>query len=367
VHLFALAHDDEEAARDPDLVSLVTSWDIVRVPWLANRLKALAALAGQTPLTHVLLDSAAVRPALERAVSMFRPDLVFAYCSGMARFALERPLSTLPLLLDMVDLDSEKWRELAARNGAPLRWIYAREARVLGEFETQAIRVARHTLVVNERERISAVGLVPDGRVVVVPNGIDVDYFRPTTEPSRRPEAVFAGVFDYAPNAAGARWLLKEVWPRVRARRPDAALTFVGSRPSGELREAAATDRSITVTGAVADVRPWLWRGAVSAAPIFVARGLQNKVLEAMAAGLPVVTTPAVAAGLPSSVSACCRIAETPDAFADALLDHLTVPTANNYDGVLEPFKWESSLAGLDPLLASHAPAVKDRMGRTVT
>jgi len=367
VHLLALAHDDDEASQEPHLEGLVNSWDVVRLPWLTNRWRATLALTGDVPLTHVLLDSNAIRPRLENTLSTFRPDLVMAFCSGTARFALEPPLSTLPFVLDMVDLDSEKWRALATQTRGPLRWIYRREARVLERFESRAMGLARHTLVVNERERISAERVARNGRVTVVPNGIDIDYFRPPDGRTRRPEVVFVGVFDYAPNAAGAAWMVKNVWPLVRQRHAGAQLTFVGSRPSTELRAAAASDSSITVTGAVPDVRPWLWRATVSAAPIFVARGLQNKVLEAMAAGLPVVTTTAVAAGLPPAVAACCRIADQPDEFARALVEHLASQREVTYDDVLAPFRWDSSLAALDPLLDSHAAAVSDSTGSTVT
>jgi glycosyltransferase involved in cell wall biosynthesis len=166
---------------------------------------------------------------------------------------------------------------------------------------------------------------------------------------------VFSGVFDYAPNAAGAAWLLREVWPLVRARRSDATLTFAGSNPSRELRSAAARDSAVTVTGAVPDLRPFLWRARVSAAPVFVARGLQNKVLEALAAGLPVVTTSAVASGLPAAVAAACDVADEPAAFASALLDRLESTEVPGFESLLAPYSWESSLSRLPTLLAHPA------------
>lgn len=366
VHLVALAHDDEEEAAASVLDALVSSWEVVRVPWLAGRARALAALAGSRPLTHVLLDGPGMRPAIGRAFGRFAPEVVFAYCSGMARFALDPPLSDLPLVLDMVDVDSEKWRALAGRGRRPVNWIYAREARLLSRFEACAAEAARATIVVNERERLSMRRIAPGARVEVVPNGIDLAYFRPPGPVERRPEVVFTGVFDYAPNASGAQWLLREVWPLVRARQPEATLTFAGSSPSRALRAGAEADPSVRVTGGVPDLRPILWRATVSAAPVFVARGLQNKVLEAMAAGLPVVTTTAVAEGLPPPVAECCGVADDPRAFAEALVRRLD-EAAPGYDDVLAPFSWESSLARLGPLLASHAAAVSDRTGSTVT
>jgi glycosyltransferase involved in cell wall biosynthesis len=209
--------------------------------------------------------------------------------------------------------------------------------------------------------------IAPAASVTVVPNGIDLDFFRPSGPAARRAEVVFVGVFDYAPNAAGAEWLLHEVWPKVRAKRSDATLALVGSNPSRALRRAARANPSVTVTGAVPDVRPYLWRAKVSAAPIFVARGLQNKVLEALAARLRVVTTTLVAAGLPAALAACCRVTDDAGAFAEALIESLDEAAASDCDDQLEPFRWDASLVGLGPLLASHADAVRHRMGSTVT
>jgi sugar transferase (PEP-CTERM/EpsH1 system associated) len=357
VHLVALAHDREEAGRAAGLDDLVSSADVVQVPYLSNRIRATAALTGGRPLTHVLLDSGALRPVLERAVAGFDPDVVLAYCSGMARFALEHPLSAIPFVLDMVDVDSEKWTALAGQSYWPLSAVYSREARVLRQFEARAAASARRTLVVNERERASMRVVAREGAIDVVSNGIDLAYFRPPGPVVRNPEVVFSGVFDYAPNAAGAMWLLREVWPLVRSRRPDATLTFAGSNPSRELRSATARDASITVSGAVPDLRPFLWRSRVSAAPVFVARGLQNKVLEALAAGLPVVTTPAVASGLPAAIGAVCDVSDDPAAFATALLERLASTDTLSFESLLTPYSWEASLSRLPTLLAHPAEA----------
>jgi glycosyltransferase involved in cell wall biosynthesis len=120
-------------------------------------------------------------------------------------------------------------------------------------------------------------------------------------------------------------WLALKVWPLVRARRPDATLALVGANPTARLRSACAADGSIRVTGTVPDVRPFLWEAAAAAAPLGVARGVQNKVLEAVAAGLPAVITPQVAGGLPPSIMPACSVRETPDAFAAAILELLAL------------------------------------------
>src|SRR5204862_707554 len=126
------------------------------------------------------------------------------------------------------------------------------------------------------------------------------------------------GVFSYGPNEAGALWLIEQVWPLVLQREPQAHLTLVGTGPGATLKNRAAR-AEVEVTGTVPDVRPYLWRAAVAVAPLDTARGVQNKVLEAVAAGLPAVVTPAVYEGLPDTVRPACRVAADAGGFAEAI------------------------------------------------
>ncbi len=220
VDVASLVHDREEAASSAAIAVDGVHVSAHHVPHLRNRFAAVRSLGGSRPLTHLLLASPTIRPALRDIVRERRPDVVLAYCSGMAQFALEPPLDRLPLVLDMVDVDSEKWRALADGAGQPQRWIYRREARCLAQFESDAVAAARATLVVNERERVALRRLAPGGRIVVSPNGVDVEAFRPPTEHRREARVVFCGVMNYGPNVDAACWLAETVWPLVRARRP---------------------------------------------------------------------------------------------------------------------------------------------------
>jgi len=149
---------------------------------------------------------------------------------------------------------------------------------------------------------------------------VDVDGLRPPRGPSAAPGVVFCGVMNYAPNEQAAMLLAREIWPIVRQRRPDATLTLVGSSPTRAVMALADPARGIVVTGAVPDVRPYLWDSAIAAAPIVTARGIQNKVLEAVAARLPTVVTPNIMASLPEAVASACVAAEGAPALADAII-----------------------------------------------
>lgn len=323
VDLVSLTHDSEEAGHADDLRDLVATTTLGSVTRLRGYRRAIGAIVRGTPLTHALLDARGLGSACGRLIAKHRPDVILAFGSGMARFALEPPLRSLPLVLDMIDVDSEKWKTLGQTARAPMRWLYANEARSLAAFEARAARAANTVLVVNERERAALATIEPSANILVMPNGVDCDQFDPPAGPAGERRVVFCGVMNYTPNEEAALWFARTVWPAVRVRCPDARLSFVGSNPTAKLIQAVRADGTVEVTGAVPDVRPYLWRAAVSVAPLLLARGIQNKVLEAVAAGLPCIVTPAVSDGLPVEVLPACLVARDAQAFADAVVDVL--------------------------------------------
>ncbi|MEP7304804.1 MAG: TIGR03087 family PEP-CTERM/XrtA system glycosyltransferase [Acidobacteriota bacterium] len=362
VDLVSLVHDRDEQQHAGDLRDLTASVTIAPVSRWMGYARAIGALATGGPLTHALLNAQALRAACRRIASDRPPDIVLAYCSGMAPFALEAPLNRLPLVLDMVDVDSVKWRTLGETASIPARWIYAREARRLSLFEAKAARHARAVLVVNDRESESLLRVAPTAKVHIVPNGVALGEFAPPGPPADEPRVTFCGVMNYPPNEEGALWFARAVWPLIRARRPDARLSLVGSAPPTAVRQLQIGDATVEVTGAVADVPPYLWRSAVAVAPLFVARGVQNKVLEAVAAGLPCVVTPAVRDGLPTQVLPACLTAGDANEFASAVLGLLDRSAAqrramaNAAD--VGSLGWASQLAALLPILeAASAPS----------
>jgi sugar transferase (PEP-CTERM/EpsH1 system associated) len=349
-----LVHDDEEAAQIGTLGSMIASAMGAEVHRRRQLVAAAFALPGNRPLTHILLHSQAVRAILERVTRERPPDVVVSFGTGMAPYAFDGPLASKPCLLDMVDVDSEKWATLAESARQPMRAVYKREARLLRQFERRALDRACATRVVNERERQLLVSRFDGKTAIVVPNGIDVGTFVPSTPPSVEPRVVFCGVFNYEPNEAGARWFASQVWPIVTAKVPDARLSLVGMHPTPAVR-ALAADPSIEVTGKVDDVRPYLWRSAVSVAPLHLARGIQNKVLEALAAGLPCVVTPQVLDGLPETARMACQAASAADVFAAAVVSLLeTDPSGRRAVAAradLTSLSWEAQLRPVAGLL----------------
>jgi glycosyltransferase involved in cell wall biosynthesis len=307
------------------------------------------------------LDAPGLEAVAANLVRVKPPDVILGFCSGIARLALTESLQTIPLVLDMVDVDSAKWLALSRSTRSPLAWVYGREARCLGRFESEIVAHARATLVVNERERRTLVEASPGADVRTVPNGIDLDQFRrrEASPPSADARVVFCGVMNYQPNEEAAIHLIQAIWPKVRALRPDARLTIVGAHPTARLSQTASSDTTVHVTGAVPDVRPYLWNAAVSAAPLTTARGVQNKVLEALAADLPVVITRAVAEGLPAAAMPGCIVADDDTAAAKGILS-LLGRTAGEREAFarradLSELGWANQLAPLMPILAEAA------------
>jgi len=371
VHVVSLVHDDAEAAEVETMRRDGLTVTTARVSRARNLVRGAAGLLSSTPLTHLLLDSPEMRGAIDESLRDGDPDVVLAYCSGMARFAMEPPLNRFPFVLDLVDVDSGKWADFAAVASGPKRWLYRREARCLAAFEATAARRAIATTVVTAREADALRTLCPDARAHVISNGVDLQYLAPTEPAAKDPEVVFTGVFSYAPNADGAVWFARSVWPRIKARMPSARLTLAGASPLRRVQQLAESDPSIVVTGFVKDIRPYLWRSAVAVAPLFEARGLQNKVLEAAAAGLPSVVTSAVWAGLPPQGRAACRLANDPEPFASAILDLLAMTpderraVANMAD--LASLNWPACLAPMGALIESAARRTSPASGTEVS
>jgi len=229
---------------------------------------------------------------LVRAIAREPFDVAIGYCSGMLPALLAAPARAR--VLDLVDVDSAKWAAYARGARPPKRWLYAREADRVGRLEHEALRRCDAVLAVSEAEA-AALG-VKAGSVLAVGNGVDLDYFAATSPPSD-PSVVFTGTMSYRPNVEGVCWFVRHVWSRVLEAIPQATFTIVGRDPTAAVRELASVS-GVQVTGSVDDVRPYLEAAAVAVAPLRIARGVQNKVLEAMAAGRAVVASPEATEGL---------------------------------------------------------------------
>jgi polysaccharide biosynthesis protein PslH len=229
-------------------------------------------------------------------------DAVFCYCSGMFRYAQLPELAEARLIVDLVDVDSRKWSDCAAHAAPPKRWLHQLESRRVAQLERRIADQADAVLVISDEEREIFETIAPGAPVTVVGNGVDLDYFQPSPNITPEPHTCcFVGVLDYAPNVDCLEWFCANVWPAVRKAVPDAKFLIVGKSPAPSIRRLAALP-GLELHANVPDVRPYLCRSAVVVAPLRFARGVQNKVLEAMAMGKAVVATPQSLEGLQTSI-----------------------------------------------------------------
>ena len=294
VHLLTLAD-----GAVPDLAPLRELCERVEVFSLnrpAAYVRAALRVLRPGPLTLSFFESDELTTRLEELARSERFDVMAVFCSAMAPYAALLP--DVPAVLDMVDVDSAKWAQYARFAPIPLRPVYALEARRLRRYEASlAGRFQRITLATANEERLYK-SFAPQARTETVLSGVDFDFFQPMDLPkSPRPSLVFTGQMDYFANVDGVVHFARQVFPRLRQRFPDLDLVVVGRSPLPAVRDLGELP-GVQVTGAVGDVRPFLARAWAFVAPLRIAQGVQNKVLEAMASNVPVAVSERVLAGL---------------------------------------------------------------------
>ncbi len=259
-------------------------------------LHAGASLLSGKSLSEGLFAERQLRRILRswRRETRFRAAVVSA--SSLVPYLRMRELATTPAIVDLVDVDSQKWLDFAAASSPPKSWLYRWEGQRVRSLERALPGWTRAVSVVSRVEADLYEAFAGAGTATVATNGVDLDYFSPGPEGSNL-ECAFVGAMDYLPNIDGAVWFTREVWPAIRARHPSAQFRIVGRKPAPAVAALAAM-AGVTVTGSVPDVRPFVASARVVVAPLRLARGVQNKVLEALGMGKAVVATPAAMAAL---------------------------------------------------------------------
>jgi sugar transferase (PEP-CTERM/EpsH1 system associated) len=327
-------------------------------------LRAIAAVARDESVTTAFFSSPAMRKWIRKLLAAEDIGSAIVFGSAMAPYLLKHRALCRRTIFDMVDVDSDKWRQYAESSVGPKRWIFAREAGAIAKLEREAAQAFGRTLLVSPFEAETFRQLVPEcaARVDSLSNGVDLAFFSPGPFANPFPDGelpiVMTGHMDYRPNCDGALWLAKNVAPLLFAEFPNAHLYFVGANPPAALRAIASS--KITVTGRVDDVRPYIQGAEVVVAPLLIARGVQNKVLEAMAMKKCVVATREATRALAVESGRLLWIANEPQPFADAISAAIRSPDRQEVmDGarkyVERHHDWATILTKLDAALARLA------------
>ena len=349
----AFAHDqaDRDGARELERMGFPIHTVDLHPKW--SRVKSLPLLLTSKPLTLGVFGSTELQRLVDEHAE--GADLAYAFSSSMGAFLL--PHAGLRRVMHFAELDSDKWHQYVERTKPPMKWIYAREWKTLLAFERDIAHKVETNVFCTALEQDIFEQEIPGAPSHVMRNGVDLEYYQPAPEQAEPGHIVFTGVMDYFPNVDGCQWFANEILPEVRKQVPEVRFTIVGSHPTPEV-EALAALPGVSVTGFVDDTRDYLRKAALSVAPLRIARGIQNKVLEALAMGLPVIGTTCATQGTGGTADGHFMVEDTREGQIAAVIQLLqdreraaTLARAGR-QFVEDNYDWEVTLSVLDEIVS---------------
>lgn len=364
VSLACLIDDESDLQFVPQIAERVKRLVFDRIRPQMKKLLALRGLLQSRPITVGYFYTPLLQGQIDDIIQAADIDAFVCSSSPMAEYLFRSRHADAKIragikVMDLIDVDSYKWRQYAEHSPAWTSWIYRHEAEYLAEYEKRIAGAFDHVLVVSEQEKSLFPGGANTPNLQAMSNGVDLEFFKPDRLGSHapaRPTLVFTGAMDYRPNIEGIKWFVESVFPRIRVAIPDVELLIVGNKPTPEVVRLGRSP-GIVVTGFVKDVREYLARASVSIVPLRVARGIQNKVLEAMAMGKAVVCTPQAHEGIRATSGRELVVAEGTADFSAATIDVLLNQSKADRLGlaarqcVEREYSWEDNLRLLDRIL----------------
>ncbi len=364
VHLGTFIDNRDDAQYESELDKLCASHCAVPMhPRMATLRSAGGFLTGE-PLTLPYYRNADLLRWVESTIAANDIGKAVIFSAAMMQYVERQP--DLHIVLDLVDVDSAKWTQYAERHSWPLSAVYRREGARLLAVERRAATQTAATVLVTRGEADLFARLAPEcsARVHVIENGVDTDYFAPSDErasPYAAGESaiVFTGAMDYWPNVDAVVWFARTVFPQIVLQHAKARFYIVGMNPSKAV-SALAADSRIVVTGKVADVRPYVQHAAAVVAPLRLARGIQNKILEAMAMAKGVVVSSAAASGVSAEPGLAFETAGDADEFSRKVLAVMRPETGDAIgqrarERIVANYSWPRNLSAFEQLLATSS------------
>jgi sugar transferase (PEP-CTERM/EpsH1 system associated) len=368
VHLGCFGDNAADAAHLPALREAMEGslGEAYAEPLAGNQYTWVArALATRRSITTTAMASAKMQAFVQRILAERPIAGIYAYSVQTAQYV---PADlAIPFVMDFVDFDSVKYAEYARSGGMAGRLLHGWEARRMFALEKTTAARADVSLFVSEAEAalFRAEAGLPRADIRALANGIDLAFYDPAAgfaplAPRTGPLLVFTGQMNYRPNARGVAAFVEAVFPLLRAARPDLEFAIVGRNPPPAI-QALALRPGVIVTGEVPDVRPWLAAASIVVAPLQIARGVQNKVLEAMAMARPVVASPGAFEGIEAEPGRDLLVADTPDAQAQAILSLLGDSARAAAIGeaarrrMVDHYSWDVQLAPLAAMFGQPA------------
>lgn len=360
IFLGTFIDDPEDEVHIDKLRPLCAKLHVAKLDPRMAKLRSINGLISDDALTLRYYRDSRLFDWVERTCRQENIDASVIFSSAMAQYVENRP--RLPMLVDFVDVDSAKWSQYAPQHRWPLSWIYQRESERLLAYERQIAARAARSFFATENEAALFRRLAPECAVKVeaMCNGVDSEFFRPDQtivspfDAGEQP-LVFTGAMDYWPNVDAVTWFVSDILPRLLLKRPQLRFYIVGRNPTPAVT--ALAGQHVVVTGTVPDVRPYLQHAALVVASLRVARGIQNKILEAMAMSRAVVAAQSCVEAIHTVPGEEIIAAHTEEDYVSQIDGLLSTPERATLIGeaarrrILESYSWEAHLSGIDRYL----------------
>jgi sugar transferase (PEP-CTERM/EpsH1 system associated) len=354
VTVASLVRSRDEALEGAGIAPYCTRYEMAEVRNPIQVARMLVRVPTPTPSSMGFFYSPVLAQRVRERLARERFDLIFVHCSSVAQYVAG--VRGIPKILDFGDMDSQKWLEYARYKPFPLSAGYRLEGRKLAREERRLAGRFDLCTATTRAEWETLEGYRTGVATDWFPNGVDSAYFAPAAGPYDADTLCFVGRMDYYPNQECMFDFCARTLAIVRARRPNVKLLIVGADPPPAVRKLGGLP-GVTVTGPVPDVRPYLQRSALMVAPLNIARGTQNKILEAMASGVPVVTSRVAAGGVDAVAGEHFAVASTPEEHAQAILRILGDPAERRRlavagrERMLSHHAWDRSMQRLDRII----------------
>jgi sugar transferase (PEP-CTERM/EpsH1 system associated) len=351
----SITRSDQQTQDAQGIAPYCHEFHIGQVDDRVQTLRMAATLPTPQSASESYFYSGKLRRDIDRLLAGQRFDLIFVHCSSVAQYV--EHVKGIPKILDYGDMDSAKWLEYAQHKPWPLSWGYWWEGTRVRSLEKRLASRFDFLSTITRSEHRTLLDLGADTPSDWFPNGVDNDFFAPVQSVEYDPDTVvFIGRMDYFPNQQGMFDFCANVLPLLKAKRPSVKLQIVGADPSPAVWKLGEIP-GVTVTGSVPDVRPYVTRAALTVAPLRIARGTQNKILEAMAMGVPVVASHIAAGGVDAIPGEHLLAGDTPQEQCDAILSILDNPAERarlskaGRERVLTNHAWPNSMKRLDAII----------------
>lgn len=362
--VLASPYEDESEQRYFEALSKLHDVKVINEKLSSKPIRLLTGVVKHQALSTSNFYHPKLQAKIDHELTTKNIDLILCCASSVAQYVFQsKVLATLAhipqLIMDFMDVDSDKWAQYEKSHSWPMSWVYARESKLITKFEARIVKKFDHCLLITQTEvdlfeRIH--GSAPN--LMAIENGLDTQAFYPPEKPrlTDTPHFLFAGVMDYAPNIDAVMWFMDHVWHDIKKQWPQAKFCIAGMDPSDKIKKLAEKD-GIEITGFVEDIKPYFDKANIFVAPFRIARGVQNKILQAFACGLPVIATSMGAEGIRCQAEQDILLADTPDQYIDKIKLLITdeqkyrLLSKNALATITQNYSWESILAPMATML----------------